>query len=380
MNLDELRTRIDAVDRQMTALFVERMQISEAIGRYKQENHLPTADNGRERAKLAEVSRMVPEELQSYVRSLYTQLFELSRTWQDRVNGRVSPVSAQIEAALAAAPQAFPALATVACQGVEGAYSQQAAERLFAAPDILFFHSFESVFNAVDKGLCQYGVLPLENSTAGSVNQVYDLMMRHRFHIVRSVRLKINHSLLAKPGARLADIREVYSHEQALAQCAGFFKAHPEIRAVACANTAAAAQRVAESERSDVAALSSEACARLYGLETLLANAQDQGNNFTRFICFGRGLEIFPGADRTSVMLTLPHKPGTLYGVLARINALGLNLTKLESRPLPERNFEFMFYFDVETPASAPQLSQLLSELDALSDSFAYLGSYAEVV
>ena len=380
MNLDELRTQIDAVDRQMTALFVERMQISEAIGRYKQENHLPTADNGRERAKLAEVSRMVPEELQSYVRSLYTQLFELSRTWQDRVNGRVSPVSAQIEAALAAAPQAFPALATVACQGVEGAYSQQAAERLFAAPDILFFHSFESVFNAVDKGLCQYGVLPLENSTAGSVNQVYDLMMRHRFHIVRSVRLKINHSLLAKPGARLADIREVYSHEQALAQCAGFFKALPEIRAVACANTAAAAQRVAESERSDVAALSSEACARLYGLETLLANAQDQGNNFTRFICFGRGLEIFPGADRTSVMLTLPHKPGTLYSVLARINALGLNLTKLESRPLPERNFEFMFYFDVETPASAPQLSQLLSELDALSDSFAYLGSYAEVV
>lgn len=380
MNLDELRTQIDDIDQQMVALFVKRMEICAEVSRFKKAHNRPTLDSSRERAKLVAVSQMVPEELQTYIRSLYNHIFELSRTWQDSVTQSPSPICARIEQALETTPRIFPGLSTVACQGVEGAYSQQAAERLFSTPNILFFSNFESVFSAIKNGLCDYGVLPLENSTAGSVNQIYDLMMRYNFSIVRSVRIKIDHNLLVKPGTRLEDIREIYSHEQALSQCAQFLKAYPEIKATACANTAVAAQAVADSPRKDVAALASSSCAGLYGLKTLLSGIQDQGNNFTRFICISKDIQIFPGADRTSVMLTTPHKPGSLFRILSKINALGINLTKLESRPLPERNFEFMFYFDLETPVYSPEFIQLISDLDHECETFEYLGSYSEVV
>ena len=380
MNLDELRIQLDEIDQQLVDLFAKRMEICAEVGRFKKANNRPTLDSSRERAKLVAVSQMVPEELQTYVRSLYNHIFELSRTWQDSVINDPSPICAQIETALENTPKIFPGMATVACQGVEGAYSQQAAERLFSTPNILFFSNFESVFSAIKNGLCDYGVLPLENSTAGSVNQIYDLMMRYNFSIVRSVRIKIDHNLLVKPGTKLEDIREVYSHEQAIAQCSEFFKKHPEIKATACPNTAVASQTVAESDRKDIAALSSSSCASLYGLKTLISSVQDQGNNSTRFICISKDMQIFPGADRTSVMLTTPHKPGSLFRILSKINALGINLTKLESRPLPERNFEFMFYFDLETPVYSPEFVKLISDLDHECETFEYLGSYSEVV
>ncbi len=380
MNLDELRVQLDEIDQQLVELFVRRMHICEDVARYKKANGRPTLDSSRERAKLVSVSEMVPPQMQTYIRSLYQQIFELSRSWQDTIINEPSPICGRIAAALENTPKVFPAMSTVACQGVEGAYSQAAAERLFSAPNILFFSTFESVFSAIKNGLCDYGVLPLENSTAGSVNQIYDLMMRYNFSIVRSVRIKIDHNLLVKPGTRLEDIREVYSHEQAIAQCSHFLKTHPEIKATALANTALAAQTVASSDRSDVAALASGSCASLYGLKTLLSGVQDQGNNSTRFICISKDMQIFPGADRTSIMLTTPHKPGSLFRILSKINALGINLTKLESRPLPERNFEFMFYFDLETPVYSPEFIKLISDLDHGCETFEYLGSYSEVV
>ena len=159
-----------------------------------------------------------------------------------------------------------------------------------------------------------------------------------------------------------------------------FLAQHPEITVIRCENTAVAARMVAESGRSDVAALSSRACMDLYGLENLAASVQDQGNNFTRFICIAKDLEIYPGADRTSLMVVLPHRPGSLYQVLSRFYALGVNLNKLESRPIPERNFEFMFYFDLETSVYAPQFTQLMGELPELCEDFSYLGSYSEVI
>ena len=214
-------------------------------------------------------------------------------------------------------------------------------------------------------------MLPLENSTAGSVNAVYDLMTQHNFRIVRSVRIKVDHNLLANPGAKLENIREIYSHEQAISQCAHFLQGFPNVKVIRCENTAVAARMVAESSR---------ACRELYGLDCLAASVQDQGNNFTRFICIAKNLEIYPGADRTSLMMVLPHHPGSLYKVLSRFNALGVNMNKLESRPMPDRNFEFMFYFDLETSVYAPQFTQLMGELPELCEEFTYLGSYSEVV
>ena len=236
------------------------------------------------------------------------------------------------------------------------------------------------VMCAVRDGFCEFGVLPIENSTAGSVNAVYDLMMRHHFHIVRSVRVKIDHNLLARPGAKLSGIREIYSHEQALSQCAQFLSSLPGVKVIPCENTALAAKLVAESGRDDAAALSTRACERLYGLECLAPSVQDTANNYTRFICIARDLEIYPGADRTSLMMTLRHEPGSLYKVLSRFYALGINLNKLESRPLPERSFEFMFYFDLENPVYDPAFRQLVSELGDISEEYTYLGSYSEVI
>ena len=380
MDLNDYRKQIDDIDRQLLALFGQRMEVAAAIAAYKKEHDLPVLDGKREREKLLDVAAKTPDDLKDYAVSLYSLLFELSRSHQTRMLGTNTALTEQIARAIENTPKLFPGSAAVACQGVEGAYSQLACDRLFKLPNVFYFSNFEAVFSAIEKGLCQYGVIPVENSTAGSVNAVYDLMMRHDFRIVRSLRLKVDHNLLANPGAKLSDIREICSHEQAIAQCSAFLQKHPEITVVRCENTAAAAKRVAQSGRKDVAALSPRSCAELYGLTCLASNIQDQGNNFTRFICISKNLEIYPGADRTSLMMVLPHRPGSLYKVLSRFYALGINLNKLESRPMPERNFEFMFYFDLETSVYTPQFQQLMAELPSLCEEFSYLGSYSEVV
>ncbi len=380
MDLNDYRKRIDEIDEQLLALFVRRMETAGDIAAYKKANGLRVLDMRREKEKLREIADKTPEELREYALSLYSLIFELSRSRQGRLLGTTGELPERIARAIEETPRLFPEDAAVACQGVEGAYSAQACEKLFKRPSTFYFSSFEAVFSAIEKGLCRYGVLPLENSTAGSVNAVYDLMMRHNFHIVRSVRIKVDHNLLANSGAKLSDIREIYSHEQAISQCARFLQSLPNVKVIRCENTAAAAKLVAESGRTDVAALSSRACMELYGLDCLAASVQDQGSNFTRFICIARELEIYPGADRTSLMMVLPHRPGSLYKVLSRFYALGVNLNKLESRPMPERNFEFMFYFDLETSVYSPQFIQLMGELPELCEEFSYLGSYSEVV
>ena len=380
MDLNEARTKIDGIDRQLVDLFCRRMTVSRDVAAWQKEKGPPLTDPERERKKLVEVTDLAGEEFRGYTAALYTQLFDLSKAYQAQLNRGKAPLCGMIEEALEKTPQVFPEFANVACQGVEGAYSQLACEKLFSVPNILYFKNFEGVFTAIEKGLCRYGVLPIENSTAGSVNAVYDLMMRHRFYIVRSVRLKVDHCLLVPKGVELKDIREVVSHEQALNQCAGFLKSLGDVKVTVFENTAAAAKYVAQSGRRDAAALSSRNCAALYGLSCLRESVQDQGGNFTRFICIAREPEIYPGADKTSFMAVTPHKPGSLYKLLSRFFSLGINLTKLESRPLPEREFEFMFYFDLEKPIRDPRMIGLLGELEDLCERFEYLGSYSEIL
>lgn len=376
MVLKDYRNQIDQIDDEIVRLFQQRMDVAAQIAEYKKEHDLPILQAGREREKLADLSGKTREELQSYLRVLYSLLFELSRTYQAR--GSRTELYERIADAIENTPRLFPRSASVACQGVEGAYSQLACERLFAAPNIQYFRSFEGVFSAIEAGFCRYGILPIENSTAGSVKRVYDLMVSHNFSIVRSVRLKVDHCLLAKPGS--TEIHEVFSHEQAISQCAEFLKTLGDIKITRCENTAVAAQTVAASERQDVAALSSRFCAELYGLDILRSGVQDVGNNHTRFICISKQPEIYPGADRTTLMLVLPHKPGSLYKVLARLYALGINLLKLESRPLPDRDFEFLFYLDLETSVYSDEFVQLMCDIGSFCEEFKYLGSYSEIV
>jgi len=268
----------------------------------------------------------------------------------------------------------------VACQGVEGAYSQIACEKIFKSPIIKYHLDFDGVFESIEQGKCQYGILPIENSTAGSVRKVYDLMVHHSFSIVRTFRLKVEHNLLANPGAKLSDIKEVISHEQAISQCGNFLATLPGVKVTAVENTAVAAEMVAQSGRTDIAALSSRSCTSLYDLETLASSVQDMDNNYTRFICISKNLEIYPGSDKTTIMMILDHRPGALYRVLSRLYALGINLTKLESRPLPNREFDFMFYLDLDVSVYAEEFAQLIGSLGELVEEFKYLGSYCEVI
>lgn len=380
MDISDLRTVIDEIDNDLLNAFCRRMDVSAQLAVYKKDNNLPVYDPARERKKLGAVLNKTPEELRTYASALYSLLFDLSRSYQEKILNPTSPLMTDITKAVDNTNKLFPRDPVVACQGIEGAYSQLACEKLFSVPNIMFCTTFESVFSAIDAGLCKYGVLPLENSTAGSINKIYDLMMKYHFYIVRSARLKVDHNLLVKEGTALKDIKEVYSHEQALNQCGVFLKSLGNVKITACENTALAAQMVAESPRSDVAALSSRYCADLYGLNCLADSVQDKGNNYTRFITISKELEIFPGADKTSIMMSIPHKPGSLYRVLSRFYALGINLIKLESRPIPDRDFEFMFYFDLETPVYSPEFIQLMNELNGVCEEFRYLGSYSEIV
>ncbi len=379
LDLNEIRTRLDGIDHQLVELFARRMHTVAEVAAYKSEHGLPILDTGRERDVLNRVTLEAGEDLEHYTKLLYQTLFSVSRAWQAEQLHAASPLVAQLTDAAEHVKPRMPNRAMVACQGTEGAYSQQACTRMFDYADILYMSSFNDVFNAVERGMCPYGVLPIENSTAGSVTQVYDLMEKHRFHIVRAVRLRIDHRLLALPGVRLEDIREVVSHEQALRQCASFLSAHPEIKVTPMENTAVAAARVASSGRRDLAAIASRESGALYGLEALRDAISETGSNYTRFICITKDLALYEGANKISLMLSAAHRPGILHRLLSHIAAAEVNLTKLESRPIPGMDFEFRFFFDLEGSIRDPRTRLLMQQLRDDSDQFVFLGNYEEI-
>lgn len=377
LDLSELRREIDRIDAELVSLFSHRMQVCASVAEYKRHVGMPVSDPAREAALLERVAKTSPAETADYTRTLYANILSLSRAYQHVKLETQAPFVKDIKEAAAHTAKELPKTATVACQGTAGAYSCKAAKKLFEAPDIHHYEQFCDVFSAIEQGECRYGVLPIENSTAGSVTEIYDLMSKHRFYIVRAVRLSIDHCLLAKRGTKIEDIKEIVSHKHALAQCTGLLKNHPNIKAVAMENTAVAARYAAESE--GVAAIADMDCAALYDLDIIEKAISDTTNNCTRFICISKDPEILEGADKTSLILTLAHRPGALSRILTRFDALSINLTKLESRPIPERDFEFRFYFDFVAPFAAPNLSHLLSELSGEHEDFRYLGTYSEI-
>lgn len=380
MDIKDARNEIDKIDGELTDLFVKRMKLSKEIAAYKKENNLPVFDKTRERDILNKACDRAGSELENYISILYTTLFDVSRSYQKQLIGHSTELTSEIDRALKETEEVFPARSVVTCQGVEGAYSQYACDKLFSTPSIMYFNRFQGVFQAVESGLCRYGILPIENSTAGSVNEVYDLMRKHHFYIVRSIKLRIDHNLLVKKGTKLSDIKEIISHQQAIDQCSEFLKTLKDVKITVCENTAAAAKMVAESQRNDVAAISSRNCADLYGLSVLSDTVQNNDNNYTRFICISKKLEIYQGSDKISMMFSIAHKPGALYNVISRFSALGLNLTKLESRPMPGKDFEFMFYFDLNANIKEPKVLKLIGEFDDEFDKFTFLGSYTEII
>ena len=378
MELDDIRKEIDKTDEVILESFLKRMELSREVAEQKAKNGLPIRNRTRERQILSSVQAKSGE-MEIYSYRLFNTLFELSRSYQATLNDVQGTISGIIDRSLLPVDTIFPQTGTVACQGVEGSYSQIAADSMFRRGTPVFFKNFEGVFGAVESGMCEYGILPIENSSNGSVKQVYELLRTRNVNIIRAKRLFISHELLVKPGVKLEEITEIHSHEQALGQCSEFIKSlGDKVQLFAEPNTAMAAEAVSKSPERGAAAIGSSYCAELYGLEAVGKDIRNSDNNYTRFICISKEPKVYPGADRISLIATLEHRPGSLYEVLAAFSALGVNLIKLESSPIVGQNFEFRFFLEIEADVHDRRVRGMLTQLERTCSELRYLGNYKE--
>ncbi|MBQ1257689.1 MAG: chorismate mutase, partial [Clostridia bacterium] len=349
------------------------------VAEYKKANDLPILNREREREILKDVMEKSGAD-EAYAYRLFQVLMALSKAKQSGIVCANTPMTDRIKASVQPPDAVFPETGTVACQGVEGANSQEACEKLVKRGNIMYVKTFEAVFDAVDSGFCEYGVLPIENNMNGSVRAVYDLIRKRDFTIVRATRLNIRHALMGLPGTKISDIKKIISHEQALGQCAGFIHSLGDgVHATAYPNTAVAARDVAAGKDKSVASISSPACAKLYGLEILKSDIQDNDNNYTRFILVSKKPAIYAGADHMSLIVSCENRSGALEEILSILSARGVNMTKLESIPVPGRDFEFHFYLDLDANIHAPGVTAMLADLEKHVESFTFLGNYPVV-
>ncbi|MDR2046367.1 MAG: bifunctional chorismate mutase/prephenate dehydratase [Clostridiales bacterium] len=374
MSIEDLRKKIDGVDDKIAEDYAERIRLVNAIGELKRAEGIDVLDVYRENKILARLTDGRDAKTAAHIKELYSVIFESSRKIQSEY--KIYTIYDELEKMLSKEPPPFPKKLKTACQGARGAFSHIAANKIFKDPEIGFYNTFEEVFKAVESGECEAGVLPIENSTAGSVNEIYDLMRKYKLYIVRSAKIKVEHNLIAAKNARLKDIKEVYSNEQAIAQCGNFLRANG-LKAVFAENTAQSVIYVKESGRGDIAAIASKACASIYDMGILRANIQNNDGNYTRFICVTKKLAVYGGANKVSIMVSLPHTNGSLLNFLKKFASY--NMTKLESRPVPETEFEFMFYFDFEADLKKTGLLELLRELSGKAYNITFIGNYGEI-
>ncbi len=377
--LDEYRKELDQIDETIIKALEHRMRTVEKIAQYKMEHQVPVLDAMRERAILDRITKTAAPDMAFYTRTLYNNIMEMSKDHQRKAVQKDTRLVKNIRCALEETPKVFPATADVACTGSVGSYGQQACDKLFRMPQIMYMKNVNSVFAALEQGLCRYGVLPVEASSAGSINEIYSLLMKYGFYIVKSVKVKTTCSLMARRGRTAECPQVIFASEEAALQCDDYLKKFPKTKLVLCRDGADAAKGAAESEEVQAAALTSYSCGQLYGLVSMEENVQDQDQNYTRFICISKELEIYPGADRTSLKVEVSHQPGALYNLLSRFNSLGIHILKLESRPVSRGDEEHMFYIDINTSVYADEFIRLMNQLEESTKDYKYFGSYMEI-
>lgn len=378
MDIAEIRTKIDAIDSDLLKLFLQRMALMRDVVDYKTAHNLPVVDKAREREVLAQMMDKAGD-MEEYAFYFFSKLISLACARQNEFIAKPTKVRTLVEQVMAQPNEVFPKTGTVACQGVEGSNAQAACDKLLPRGRIMYVKSFKAVFEAVGSGLCKYGVLPIENSSNGSVRAVYELLLEYQFSIVRSTDLFIRHELLAKPGTKLEDIRQIYSHPQAIGQCSNFLSSLKGVEVLPYDNTASAAKMVSESQASGLAAIAAPDCAKLYGLTSLCSDIQDSDNNYTRFICIAKNPVIYAGSNHISLILTCSNTPGALNDILSRLAARGVNMSKLESCPVTGRHFEFMFFLELDASVQDPGILPMLEDLERSCPTFTFLGNYALV-
>ena len=373
-----LRGQIDIIDRQLVSLFQQRMEVAKDVAAYKIANGVPVLDPERERQVLEAKAAMVADpQLKTDVAKLYETIMSMSRACQRRVmrDQEPEPPGFFRQYAETEHPVENP---RVVYQGMPGAYSEEAAVNFFG-PQVRSqgLNRFEDAFEALACGEADYAVLPIENSTTGAIRQVYDLLLQYQFYLVGETTVKVEHCLMALPGVKLEEITHVYSHEQGLFQSDRFLDRHPDWVRVPQLDTAGSAKYVKEAGDRTKAAICSQRAADVYGLRILVRGVNHNRENYTRFAVIRAKPELRPGSDKITAIFRLPHQSGSLHEILTIFAVNGLNLVKLESRPVAGRKWEYMFVVEFTGNLQAPGMDAVLRELDQSTDQFRVMGNYA---
>lgn len=381
-SLSDYRKEIDEINRAILSLHEQRLEVVKKVSAYKQREGLPILQPTREEEVIREMCRSTLPEYAGGTKVLFETLMSISREFQYTEHYRDTELYERISSYHTGIPGKGMkthegAKLRIACQGVPGSYSTSGANEMFPGETIDYYQEFGDVFDAVQEGKAEIGVLPIENSFSGSVLPVYDLMKKHSFYIYRCQKVRVNHCLLGIPGANPEQLRTVYSHDQGLSQCSAYLREH-SLEGKAYSNTAAAAKFVGERRDASVGAIASKECGQLYGLEVLAEGVQNREENYTRFIAITKDFYLPEQANKVSICLSTAHSEGSLHNLLTRFATSGLNLTKIESRPIENVNFAFLFFLEFEGNIQNENVTKLMCQLSEELDSFAFLGNYRE--
>lgn len=371
LNLNNLRNEIDEIDKSILELFQRRMDLCIQVAEYKKNNNLPIFQSGREQEILDRVKEEAPEDLKDASASLIATIMEISKILQQRK-------MFQNKTFISCTKPESDEKTVIGCPGTFGSNSHTAALNIFPENNIVFYQQFEDVCKAIEKGEIEYGILPIHNTTAGSVIQTYDLLEKYDFYINATTTVEINHCFAARPETDESSIKEIYSHPQALSQCSSFIK-KKNLTPKNYSNTALAAEMISENPK-PLSAICSEICAKKFGLKIIKKGINDIYPNYTKFICITKDCQIPEDANMLSIALTLPNVCGSLYKILTKFFAQNINMQHIESRPLKNGSFDVRFHIDFEGNINDPKVISLLYDLSNNTGSFKFIGNYSEII
>ena len=377
LDLGEIREKIDGIDKQLVSLFEERMALCHSVAEYKISTGKKVLDTERENAKLAAITKMVqnfPENVHA-INDLFSQIMANSRKMPvPFIRRKRSDIK---KSRMKLWTKWTRPTCKVVYQGVPGAYRYTAMKRYFGE-NVENFHvpTWRDAMEAVKMGKADYAVLPIENSTAGIVAGVYDLLQEYNNYIIAETYIKVEHALLGLPGTDLDKVTTVYSHPQGLMQCEGFLEQHKDWNQISQANTAQSAQKVLLEKNPSHVAIASEEAAQVYGLEVLKHKINDLDNNTTRFVIVTNTRKFVKNAKKMSIVFETANEAGTLYNLLSHIIYNGLNMNKIESRPIEGREWEFRFFVDFEGNIDDPRVINALRGIEEESKKIKLLGNY----
>lgn len=371
MELKDLREEINAIDEEILRLFIKRMGICLDVAKFKIDNNLPVFQNGREKEIVDKVRGNSPEWLENGSELLFTTIMDISKSQQYQ---RVFENNDRMESLDFSKVKENP---KIACPGTSGSYSHIACKKLFAKSEAVFYEDFEDVVKAVVNDDVDFGIVPIQNSTAGSVHQTYNLLKKYNLYISAQTKVKVSHCLVTREDTDFSKVKKVYSHEQALAQCSEFIK-ESGLVAEKFSNTALAGEFVKNSDE-PIAGICSEECAKRLGLKIVSTSIINEDENYTRFILVSKEIYSSVDADIISVSLSLSHTKSSLYRLLTKFSVAGLNLLRIESRPIASSDFDVVFYLDFEGSIENPAVSKLVAELSEELSYFKFLGNYKNI-